>query len=334
VLVAVGPLSAAATQPADRHLVLVDARTGAVDKSFPDLVVSALVADGHGGWFASGVSYGALVHLNAGARVDQRWHAQLPNGADARRLIRVGGRLYVSLARQIAAVDAATGKRLWLSERFSPGKVSGGVILNALAANRTTVFVGGDFSGVGRSARKSVVALHARDGRLLPWRMPQVMQPSYDVNVLTVAGLRLYVGGVTSPVAVSTRTGKLLDWAPAFTADDTTAIAVVERTVVVGGTFGFAAYDARTAKPQTWTRRLGGSASVFAASGTTLYLGANLRSSFGAQDGDRNNLGAVNVAAGRFLDWGPNLARFVTVRSIAPSGGKVLVAGSFTASIG
>jgi hypothetical protein len=103
---------------------------------------------------------------------------------------------------------------------------------------------------------------------------------------------------------------------------------------VVGGTFGFAAYDAHTAKPQAWTRHLGGSATVLAASGTTLYLGANLRSSFGARGGVRNNLGAVDVATGHFLDWGPNLARFVTVGSIAPSGGKVLVAGSFTASIG
>lgn len=333
-LVAVGPLSASATQPADRHLVLVDARTGTVDKSFPDLVVSALVADGHGGWFASGVSYGALVHLNAGARVDQRWHAQLPNGADARRLVRVGGRLYVSLARQIAAIDAATGKRLWLSERFSPVKLSGSVTLNALAADKNTVFVGGDFSRVGAFARQSVVALHARDGHLLAWRMPQVMKPPYAVDVLTVAASRLYVGGVTSPVAVDVRTGKLLDWAPSFTADETTAIAVVGRTVVVGGTFGFAAYDARTTRPKTWTRHLGGSATVLAASGTTLYLGANLRSSFGAQSGDRNNLGAVDVATGRFLDWGPNLARFVTVGSIAPSGGKVLVAGSFTASVG
>jgi hypothetical protein len=106
VLAVVAPLPASAAQLAARHLVLVDARTGAVDKSFPDLVVSALVADGHGGWFASGVNGGALVHLNAAARADSHWHAQLHAGANTRNLVRVGRRLYVSLGQQMAAIDA------------------------------------------------------------------------------------------------------------------------------------------------------------------------------------------------------------------------------------
>jgi hypothetical protein len=40
------------------------------------------------------------------------------------------------------------------------------------------------------------------------------------------------------------------------------------------------------------------------------------------------------VASGRLLDWGPNLAPFVSVGSIALSGGKVLVGGPFTDNIG
>jgi hypothetical protein len=318
----------------------VDARSGAVDRSFPDLTVTGLVADGRRGWFAT---TGALVRLDAHARIDANWHAQLPSGASATRLARVGTRLYVTLGRQIEALDAATGRKLWLSKVFAPGTTTHTVHLNAIAADTHVVYIGGDFSRVGRTPRQSVVAFDVRDGHLLAWRIPPVKFEPYDIDVLTRSGSRLYLGGVFGSVggryrsnlaAVDARTGALLPWAPKFTADETTSIAVVGRTVAVGGTFDFEAYDVTTGRAKRWARELGGSPTVLEPYGSTLYLGGNLRSFFGTPSGKRNNLGAVDVSTGRVLDWGPNLARFVTVGAIARAGDQVLVGGTFTASIG
>jgi hypothetical protein len=61
----------------------------------------------------------------------------------------------------------------------------------------------------------------------------------------------------------------------------------------------------------------------------TLFLGGDLRSSIGAHD-----LRSIDIAAGRFRQWAPNLARFVSVGTLAVSRGKVFVGGSFCASVG
>jgi hypothetical protein len=70
--------------------------------------------------------------------------------------------------------------------------------------------------------------------------------------------------------------------------------------------------------------------SIYAARGNLVYVGGNLR------DGSpgRNNLAAVNLTTGRLTGWGPSLAKFVSVGTVAPSRGAVLVAGSFCRSIG
>jgi outer membrane protein assembly factor BamB len=343
-VVAFALAGAAAAAAPERHLVLVDERTGAVDRSFPDQQLEAAVADGRGGWIVALPS--ALVRLDRHGHVDGSWHADLPDGAPG-RLARSGRRLYATIRRpgrgaSVVAVDAATGKRLWVAPTFRMPAPGGG--LTGLAADARAVYVAGAFGRVGSERRASVAALDARTGRLLPWRMPAVGPLAYNVSVLTVSGPRLYVGGSFGRVAgrsapgvaaVSTRSGALLPWRPRFSSDETTAIAVVGRTVLVGGTFGFGAYDARTARPRAWSSEVHGSPTVFGVAGRAVYLGGNLRSGFDAVGSVRaNNLGAVDAVSGGPLGLAPDLATFVTVGVLAPSGGKLLVGGSFSASIG
>jgi hypothetical protein len=105
-------------------------------------------------------------------------------------------------------------------------------------------------------------------------------------------------------------------------------ILVSHGIVFVGGHEGRPAFSALTGHPVP--RLHGVSGSIFAASGNLVFLGGNLRD---ASSG-LNNLAAVNLATGRLTGWGPSLAKFVSVGTIAPSRGKVLVAGTFCRSIG
>jgi hypothetical protein len=73
----------------------------------------------------------------------------------------------------------------------------------------------------------------------------------------------------------------------------------------------------------------------FAAFGTIVYLGGDLRNSIDTVAGmPRNNLAAIDLATNTFTSWGPNLAHYAAVDSIAASRDDVLVAGNFSKSIG
>lgn len=78
-----------------------------------------------------------------------------------------------------------------------------------------------------------------------------------------------------------------------------------------------------------------GAPTVVAVAGHRVYVGGNLRSGFAAvADRHANNLAAYDLRAHRWTAWTPNVAKFTSVNALASSSGKVLVAGSFLASIG
>ena len=336
-------------RPKVLHLALISARTGALLPGSPDIFLNAAVSDGLGGWFVGGGSVG-LAHLLADGQLDPTWGSPLSRQVSVSLLVRSGSRLYVEDSGRVEAFDT-TGTRLWVGPRVS-GRVLhlvGGRVF-ALTASSTRVYLGGDFTRVGGALRRSLAALDARTGRLLDWRMPLLRNgdgldaTNAYVGALAFAASRLYVGGVFSAIgghprsglaALDPRTGAVLSWRVANAGGDLETIFVTYGGAITAGFDSFGAFDAHTGRRLPWMSRLGGSATTFAADGPLLYLGGGLRSGFGSVAGrPRHNLAAINLATGRFTAWGPNLAPFVSVGTIVPSGKDVLVLGSFTNSIG
>lgn len=69
--------------------------------------------------------------------------------------------------------------------------INGTVRAVAHDSSRNIVYIGGDFTQVGGQSRQRLAALNATTGALLPWN-PSV---NAAVNVITVDGSRIYVGG-------------------------------------------------------------------------------------------------------------------------------------------
>jgi PQQ-like domain len=313
-----------------RGLVLVSARTGAVERRFPDLPVSSAVSDGRGGWFATA---GNLLRLRSDGRVDATWRPK-EVGGPLERVVRVESRLYATDGKRVYAYDASSGRLVWASG------LAGGIWRNgvrpaiyALRADALAVYVGGSFGRFAGAPRTGVAALDAATGGLRDWRLRlQVGQPGPSVVALGLGSGHLYAASPdfadgTAPIA-----GRAHDHAAARVSllsggfvDD---ILVSHGIVFVGGHEGRPPFSASTGRPVSRLRGVRGS--VFAADGSLVYLGGNLRDSSSGAD----NLGAVNLGTGRLTGWGPSLAKFVSVTAIAPSDGKVLVAGSFCRSIG
>jgi outer membrane protein assembly factor BamB len=318
---------------------LVSARSGAVVRVFGvgTLPGAYAVADGRGGWFVAGT--GGVVRLRADGHVDRGWHADLPRPLlPLWAVTRSRTRLFVTDRFRVIALDAGNGRHLWSSARADTGEYGYRNGIMALAPTGATVFAGGQFGRVGGVRRIGLAALDARTGRVVRWRMPPLRYPHATayVTVLTAARGRLYIGGNFGYVgraprpgiaAVSSRDGRLFPFAPS-SVERISSIAVSGRTVFVGGTFTGGAFDAATGKPRPWSRRVAG-AGALALGGSTLFLGGDLRSSIAA-----HNLKAIDIGTGRPREWAPNLARYVSVGTLAVSGGKVFVGGSFCPTIG
>ena len=316
----------------------------------PDLILNAAVPDGFGGWFVGSSSIG-LAHLLADGHLDPAWGTRSTRRVIVSLLVRSGSRLYVEDSGRIEAFDVESGARLWVSEtigaRVLP-TVSARVL--ALAASSSAVYLAGNFTRVGGVPRRGVAALDARTGRLLDWQTPALLNgdgpdaANAYFNALALAGSRIYVGGVFSAIgrrprsglaALDASTGALLPWHPVNAGGDLDVIFVAHGEVATAGYDSFGVFDARTGHRLSWTSRLGGFATTFGSDRRLLYLGGGLRNGFNSADGHpRHNLAAINLTTGRFTRWGPNLALFVTVGAIVPSGDQILVLGSFTNSIG
>jgi hypothetical protein len=223
--------------------------------------------------------------------------------------------------------------------------------VEALATNGPRVYVAGDFSTIGGIPREALAALDLRSGRVLAWRphLAKTGRRPY-VYALAVAGNRLYVGGsglafagnqhLQGVVALAVHSGRVLAWTPRkksytgyLAVGDVETILVAHGEVLTAGHDGWGATSARTGRVLPWSYRIG--ARYFTASGDLVYLAGNCRNSFTAAAGmPRNNLAAINLAGNRFTGWAPDVNRYTCVNAIAASADQVLVAGSFTRSLG
>ena len=351
-------LAGGACQPkAARSLVLVSARTGTVDRSFPDVDrgVYAVFADGQGGWFVGGyfrcvgaVVRPSLAHLRSNGSLDLAWAAELPRASTGQglptvvSLARSGGTPYAAYAGGsvgVLALNATTGARLWQAPVTQSvlGVLRGMGV--AVVAGPHAVYLGGDFRRVGGARRASVAALDPRTGRVLAWTAPSIQigsGPGY-VFTLALSGRRLFVGGSfdrvggkprSSSAALDTTNGALTAWTlvPAG-GGDVDSILVVQDSVFMAGHAYFEVADSRTGHRLPLA---GVTARRFASFGNIVYLGSDQRDPFTQAAGKpRNNLAALDLASGEITRWAPNVARYVSVTTIAASHDQVLVGGDF-----
>jgi hypothetical protein len=333
---------------------LVAARTGAIDKSFPDPdgPPDSILADGHGGWFVGGrftciggVREDGIAHLHADGTLDTRWHAPLPvdrvdpDPYDVLVLERVGSTLYAGGPFGVEAVDAARGTRRWVTA------VSGDPV-HALAADEDHVFIGGAFDKVGGAPHRSLVALSPKTGAVLPWRVPALAASPpepVDVEALALDHARLFVGGDMTRVdgkrrfslaALDADTGALTGWmVRKGITSDIGAMLITHGKVLVSGLDAYAVINEQTGALDPLTKGTGGWR--FAVIGDTLYLAGNCRNTLTEVQGrSRNNLAAIDLNNDRVTRWAPSLSKYVCTDEIAADAAQVLVIGSFSAALG
>ena len=194
--------------------------------------------------------------------------------------------------RNLLAYDITTGK---LIATFAPGAFNGAVKTLAVSSDKKTVYVGGNFTKVGTTARAHFAALDARTGAL---RSPA---PSFNssVNALVATSSTVYVGGAfttaggqpRSRLASMTTGGKITRWAPrANSGVNALVLTDKGRSLVVGGSFttlngspasGSGALDPSSGHSRTWkvnrvVRNGGKSSGVLslATDGSTVYASA------------------------------------------------------------
>ena len=329
-------------------------------QNFPDTdtenssVVFAAVADGSGGWYIGGsfsrigdVSRNGLARLKSDGSLDTEFAPPLPRYAGVGSIVRHGNVVYVGggefgagIPNGVAAFDARSGKKLW---QVSTGK-EGLVGIDALAFASGTLFVGGAFTKVAGVPRDGIAALDPRTGKPTPWNVrlisgdgksvAGVNQMSSSNGVIYFTGWFGLVNGVKrnlSIAAVSARTGQVTAWNPQPSSNEPSyfiGILATHGQVLVGGKDGFASYDARTGRVLPWPEHLEYGATVFAASGNTVYLGELYDGGLFSVSGKRvRNLAAIVLPSGRGTNWRPMLSPAPEVRAVAVSGQNVLVAG-------
>lgn len=301
--------------------VAVDASTGAVDASFPQIggwpYAETVVPDGSGGWYVSGgissvggAGASRLAHLNADGSRDTGW-----------------------------APTVSGGQGVW-----------------AMAKVGDTILIGGDFSSVNGQARSRLAAI-GTDGTLRPW----APVANSGIHAITVHGDTAYIGGNFSQLAGQTRglagairlgartagaSGTCLtDWdaADCLTAWNPNASGWGVKQIVTDGSAVYLAgaitsiggqsrgylgrVDATTGAVAAWDPQLNSEAEALALSGGTLYAGGLFTQAAGQA---RNHAAAFDTSTGALTGWDPDVTGN-TVKGIAIEGSTIHLVGRFSA---
>lgn len=300
--------------------------------------VAALIADGStlyaAGTFTTigGQARGGLAALNTGTGSVTSWNPNATTGAlggGGEALALSGSTLYVAGSfasiggqtnRTLVALNTTTGAL----SAWNPGALVTGLAPTyprySLAVAGDTVFIGGNFSSIGGSARQGMAAVDATTGAVKPWNPAQTLNREATIygpvtNSLLSSGSKLYVSGGFDAIggqsragfaALDTTSALALAWNPAvdFSSIQGRVIGLRGSTVYVGGPFasvggtthrGFAAVDATTGQLLPGSPRLssGGTARAVQAIGSRLYLAGDFSSIDGKVTGP---LGSVALA--------------------------------------
>lgn len=233
--------------------------------------------------------------------------------------------------RNVVRVDPDTG----VADGFAADPDD---IVDAVALNGTTLWLGGRFAAVAGTPRAHLAAVDAETGALLP---PDP-RPDDDVRTLAAMGAGAFAGGSFGGLggvarsrlaAIDLQTGEPTDWAPE-------ADAIVRQLVHSGGRLyaagefssvagsprgGAAAFDVATGGLLPWNPQANGSVYALVPDGDRVYLGG----SFGALAGDglHARLAAVSAETGGAL---PFPAANGTVEALGLHAGVLYAGGSFT----
>ncbi len=323
-------------------IMILDAKAGRViDRPTSRCSPSRSVADGRGGWYFGGNSpirgnsQACLVHLRSDGSLDPLFKPRLSQYQFPSSIVFQREMLFVADKDGVSALDTRSGARLWRTVAHD--------YVSTLVYERGKLYAGGGFKRIGGVARDAVAELNPKNGKPTSWKV-RIARKDYPVSVeITSANGNIYIGGLFDKIngkerpngfaAVTADGARLTPWAPREKRFPPVEeiLATHGEVIVAGYHGGFSVYDARTGKKVPWRRRVGGDASVFAISGNTLYLGAaTYYTGFDRAGGKpANNLAAVRLPEGTFLDWKPNLGPCVSVGSISVSRDKVLIGGEF-----
>ncbi len=347
--------------PASCNFALAQLDTGASVVPVPvlDGQILSILPDAAGGWFVGGKFTDStdrltnLVHLLADGTVDTGWAPNPDNTVNALALgeghLYVGGdftRIANSSRSYLISLDPQSGQTNdW------PAKGQGSV--QALALSGDTLYVGGQFSRMNNQTRQRLAALDASTAELKDWE-PGLSGGGNQVNVLTVEGTLVYVGGDfttcgTKPrnriAAVDANTGVANNWNP--NASSTSGNAAVNAIVLsggkvyVGGSFTsiggrnrshLAALNATTGQADAgWDPNPNNTVQFMLITGERLIVGGHFSTIGGLT---RPGLASFDLNSGGLENWrvqssslNPNAA--VTIRGLAAQNGLLAVGGDF-----
>lgn len=336
---------AVCAKPRYRNLVLISARTGRVDRSFPDVSSPplAMVTDGRGGWFVAVPNYcignvfvNGIAHLRPDGKLERNWRGRVPRtplqGAVG-ELARVGNTLYAASGAWVEALNARTGARRWLDTNLKGGWGTG------LAANLSVVFVG----GYGGSRFKGVrhwgpVALDARTGKVLPWRAA-LPRKAYVVGPLALDQGHLFVGNASAHsaiVAVDVRSGRLTSWRAPQIKEAGTFLVTHGLLITANPDGNSYIANANTGQPVGGFGNQGLTGfTTIGVSGNTLYAwggGPGCSRNWKIQGQTRASIAALDLRTLKVTPWTPaTKTRYVCIQGIAADRSQVLLAGPLTA---
>ncbi len=268
-------------------------------------------------------------------------------------------------------VNSAGDKRVNLARFNSDGTLDAAFdikatsTVNALAIVGTTLYVGGDFTGIGGALRNRLASIDLTKplnniGAINSWN-PDV---NGEVFALAASGTTLYVGGTFDTVggafvriglaAYATTTGALLSInpqpldannAPSFYGV-VRSLAVSGSTLYVGGNFtqigagtpqvrfNAGAVDTTTGVATAWdpviTNNLSSAnahVNAIVVSGSTVYLGGQFTGLNNPVE-VRGAIGAVNATTGATTPWNPSLND--VVNTLVLDGTTIYAGGEFT----
>ncbi len=338
--------------------VPLDTTTGEPASAYPKVneTVSAVVADGSGGWFiggyftmVGGMARERLAHIKADGSLDADWNPGA-NGAVlcmafSGTTLYVGGEFSTAGGQtrsRIAAIDCDPLSLNYGDALTWNPSATGGYVY-ALAVSGTTVYAGGGFTMIGGPPRSRIAALDADP--LSPWYgQATAWDPSANTAVwsLAVSGATVYAGGAFWTIggqsrnriaALDASSGLATAWDPNSSSDVKT-LAVDGSTVYAGGNFTtiggqsrsrIAALSASTGLATTWNPGAGTEVDAVAVSAGKVFAGGWFTTAGG---GSRYYVASIDAATGALNAWNPIAGSYVY--ALAASGSTVYVGGNFS----
>lgn len=259
-----------------------------------------------------------LAALDARTGALTNWDPEADGGVTAMKLC--GKTLYVAGAfdtvgheprEGIAALDATTG----LATPWNPGVDAAlSQPIWSMAMLHGTLFLGGNFFGVGGEARRNLAAVDSASGRVTRWN------PGANniVTGLAVQGDTLIIGGgfktlgglPRAGLAAVDTGGTVLTWRPRVDAD-VTSLLLTDGKLIASGVFAetlgvwrvrCAEFDPQSGTHKRWIAEVDRVLFTLAYANHVLYVGGFF-TTIGGQV--RNGLAALDLDTGKVLDWDP-----------------------------